>query len=612
MLDNLVISNDRAQCKIHGKDLVFAQTKLSVFESKPSLAICSECKAVDERMRNQAAFKCYTDYGACSISCLNLPEHRISEASNDYADSAVESFLVSQSSSGYSNGSLVYIPERNLLAVCESNGKIAFWSIRDQIALEKTIAVGETIKFAKYFNRSETKRYFVVCSNRGFHIYNTVNNQIVLKQILESDPLIIDLECITEEEKLLSVGFESNIGVWDLQTMKIAEVLDMSKYNIDTRIHRVIYMKESRKLALEHEKGLSIFDYNQYKRGIQENLIQHYLVENKTIYGCVYLQQNKRFLLKNNFSEAVLLEEEGLVKIEDLKGCSTSNPNRGDNNNHVRLIGNEDESLVVGNHSGHNCSIYGNSIEKFLFIDKFVQEGGDIEVLHNQHRYAVADKKQGLVLIFRTNCGKSLFKNLYKPGLIRETFFPKPLASASIPFTYVPALQILPSAKPVILPVPNLFGAPTFSAVRPAIKVMRNSRKDSSAEKLGKKIKKVQVKPKPKKTKAEVKKKAKATKIATVKAQKTKKSVSKASEKKVKKSGNEIVEMVRLKKTNGKSKKEEKVWVVLEEEKGEKKQRIRVRKNSNKDQKRGRKNSSVSQERSRSRSESKSLTRKAK
>ena len=169
--------------------------------------------------------------------------------------------------------------------------------------------------------------------------------------------------------------------------------------DIDTRIHKIIYMKESRKLALEHERGLSVFDYNQYKKGIQENLIQHYLVENKEAYGCVYLPQNKRFLLKNNFAESVLINEEGLVKIEDVKGCSTFNKNRGDNNNHTRFIANENESIVIGSHSAQNYSIYGNSLERFGGISKFVQEGGDVEVLHNQHRFAIADKKQGLVII---------------------------------------------------------------------------------------------------------------------------------------------------------------------------------------------------------------------
>ncbi len=64
MLDNLTISSEsRAQCKIHGKDLEFARTKIGVFEKDLPLAICPECQ-VDEKSKNQAAFKVYANYGA--------------------------------------------------------------------------------------------------------------------------------------------------------------------------------------------------------------------------------------------------------------------------------------------------------------------------------------------------------------------------------------------------------------------------------------------------------------------------------------------------------------------------------------------------------------------
>jgi len=138
MLDNLIISSEGVpQCKTHKKNLTAARTSGSFLKGSFPLAICPQCNSPAFVSQVQASFRGYVNSGTCSISFNGLAEHPSielskSKALQNFRSSQIEHILVNKDSKGYGPGSLVYIPERNLLAVCESDKKVGLWSVGEK------------------------------------------------------------------------------------------------------------------------------------------------------------------------------------------------------------------------------------------------------------------------------------------------------------------------------------------------------------------------------------------------------------------------------------------------------------------------------------------------
>jgi len=613
---------NRVICPIHQENLDSFFFDEGLFGKDEPIAACSKCtKPSNTNRKSLARFQGDSLSEPCIVSPI------LSEKSSglgfilnppvDFENLALEHVLCDPQSYGYDLRGLVYMKDQQVLATCSRNGSICFWSIGDKVELkEPKLNLWKTIHFAKYCVISEKKKYFVVGTNKGIHVYNmNEEDGVKLLGVIDEENQASDVDFLKEENKMITVNNESLAKVWSLDSLKNEETIDLLRFDIKRKIFTVIYMERTKELAIEHERGLSVIDWQSRGDNCVKPKVRHHLVAGKDTYGCIHLPKSKKFILNNGIENIQVLKEEDFAELsrheasKSLFGGATGFP--------LKFISTEDESQVLSNdrYSSLLQVINEEAHPMTHLLNSFVVNLTDVELMEDQYRFAIAERGKGVVAIHRINANlriKSRSHEQLLPAVENNWIVPSevsrlfPLAGDSDS----KVVSFKGSSGRAVSSVENNSGGksnktPELSKQKP---------QTSKPLKKGKKIQKAVIPSVMKTRKAPEKKETKRKpKIPTVKP-------SELSMKKIQGKEDNLTEIVRIRaKKGGKNKaKDEKVWIVFasedEENKNEKRGRSQEKKGQKQKEKTQKEKRSIgqSEERSRSRSNSKSLTRKSK
>jgi len=653
-VDNISFAEDNTvRCSGHQEKINKIHWKYSPFNLHNPFAACSKC-TIPFYLDQTFSANCQATPGnqCCVISPVLATktwglDQVVTDPPIEFQNLALEHMLWDRESKGYGVKSLVYMGDQQLLAACSLNGNICFWSIGDRVELKGLrVKLEKTINFAKYCVVSEEKKYFVVGTEKGVHIYNMAGG-VQFLGIIDEETQVSDLDFLKEENKMITVNDESLAKVWSLETLTTEEKIDLQRFNIKGKIFSVIYMKETNEVAIEHKIGLSIIDWQFRGEDSVKLRVRHHIVAGKKSTGCLHLPQSKRLIhvSNSNTCDVKVLKEENLSELNNYQVSESTlfGPPPGFS---MKFVSTKDESKIISNAFGGRFTVYEESGFHKYYLSSIVRMVADVELMEDQYRIAVADQDQGVVFIFRTNSNMKIQRSQNWT----EGYYMFPIIPSSVDPNGLGRISLTnsgPSGGSGLLSLANSSGIRNSGLLSSGFSggllsrnktrkissgksinsglttqpVASSRKKVSKSSKKGKKIKKVEISSREKKNE-----KASAKKEGAMKKQKVlrgmKHSPSKTLNKKPKKDKEESpIEVVRIRKAQkgGKSKaKEEKVWVVFSEEDDEKTQvkrgrSIEKKKVSKKDQKKGgKRNTTGGEERSRSRSNSKSVTRKSK
>jgi len=622
---NITFAEDKTKCSQHQEELDTLYCREGLFGKREAFAACSQCTKPSEA--NQ---KCLVKFQADSLNqrCVISPilSEKSSEAGLsimdpplDFGNKVLEHIFYDTQSTGYGLRSLVYMKDQQVLATCSKNGSICFWSIGEKIELKgPKISLEKTINFAKYCDISEEKKWFAVGTDKGVHVYNMAakEGEVQLLGVIDEENQVSDVDFLKEENKMITVNNESLAKVWSLDTLTNEETIDLQKYDIKGNVHTLIYMEQTNEMAIEHERGLSLIDWQYRGDNCVKLKVRHHIVPDKKDYGCIHLPKSKRFILHNNNTNVQVLNEEDLTELNSHKRFDSLFKNHHQDCP-MSFSSSDDESRIISN--DRFCSILDFEQEKAhldrYYLSSFIFGIAGVELIEDQYRFIIAHKNQGIVEIHRINANMRI--QTTKRGS-HEHFLPAVENNWSIVhstdsrgglfgnsgsrlFSSRPSSGgLFSSSRNMNNNRASIFGARHGQCKKAPVTSKRKQATKSS--KKGKKIKKVEITSKTKK------------KVSEKKEPKRKSKISKSLKKKIQDKEDNLTEIVRIRtKKGGRSKaKEEKVWIVLSSEDEVKRGRSKEKKDLKDKNKKEKRKVSKSEERSRSRSNSKSLTRKSK
>ena len=272
------------------------------------------------------------------------------------------------------------------------------WSVGDKIGFIAHFDLKKEISCVKYLEISEEKKYLGIIIQNEVHFYNFIDDKPQLVKTLECQALIHDFEYVAEENRIVTVGEEDAVKVWDGNTWEVANKIEKEKLEIEGPIFTVICMKDKRNIALEHQKGLLITD-------LQGEEVEPYWVDYKEGRGLGYLPESERFIMNISKKETYLLDANDFsLHTKFMKDKLFDGKNEK-----LQFVLNQDESQVVSRGDGPYLQVYGNKNIKRGYCGGLIGKIGGIEALLDLNRLAIADENKGIINIFITNYYKSIW-----------------------------------------------------------------------------------------------------------------------------------------------------------------------------------------------------------
>jgi len=684
---NVHIQNDQVLCPLHQKPIINLFRKTGTLFARTVQLLCPFCYTVGltQGSIRPVTPKAFPGRDGFLLSFNDVPKLSEdpalkSKPSLNFPQRQLEYFILDKQSVGYSPRNLVYIPELDILVAASNNGRVTFYSMGDNIEYLTFTEIQRTIRCVKYIPVSPDRKYLMLGTEKEVYVYNIKDKKPEYVTKLDNEVEVNDIEYIEEEQKMLTVGNDKNIRVWNLNSLELDRKISADQFGIDGPLCTIIHIQEKNKLAIEHERGFFVITLKKSLEIDDKEAPDHYLVQDRYGTGLGYIPQSQRFLLRISKSEYAIVNGKTFEPIMTVSGLGYGEKTPG-----IKFISSPEGTQIVCNaNSPYFATQQGSNNAVSQSVENYINKTAGIQVIPDQYRLIFGDEASGRIIIYRLNrTDSSSLQNLVLTSLlsnapakpfgtgfstntaaVSKSSFSFGTATATVnqtsSFTSFKPVIIPPKANP--LPSPRRVGGsggsaqitpqksepkslrkrddsrkiqrkPTEIVIKKKTGTSKNKRqksKDDERERSASSKKKETKSPKkerkgsksPRKEKGEPPKSPKKPQKET-KSPRKERSESKGSKRsksskrerneppkspKKEKGSHGLVEVLREHKS--KSKKDEKVWIVFQEDSNDN-QSTRSKKPPT--PKRGRKQdrkASVSEERSRSRTKSKSKTRK--
>jgi len=410
----IITENNQLQCHIHHHPINRFKCEPTGASSNTMQVMCPECET--KNSTKEPHLVTVQAYSASKSFILNLidvpalPEDPSfqTKAPLDFSSHKIECFIYDYGSLGYHQGGLVYIQNENLLVACSMNGRVSLWSVGDSIENISTFVMHAGAKCAKYVITKQQRKLFVAGTDYGIWIFELQpeGKKMEFVNKLECEIKIQDMEYIEDEQKILVVGSDQYIRIWELENFTFIGKLDAQVFAgelmID-KLYSVIYMKENNKLAVEYSKGFFVvdmtkegFDFDQAKEP------QHFSIPNRRAAGLAYFPKIQKFFLKTSRKSFTIINA---VTLKPSISIGDETSGSGYQFPFYKFHTNEQQNQVITCGDSSSFFLYraGEKSYRTEYFNGLLIRSGSIVVIPDKYRIIIGDEYSGTLLVLRTN-----------------------------------------------------------------------------------------------------------------------------------------------------------------------------------------------------------------